>query len=180
LALAANAAKAKKMPRRSSERSRASFSTPFQLRPGKPGFVLNNALASQATKSCHDPPTGQKPDLSRRSPQGEAGRPGKPTPLVHFPTQSRPRHHERWHPMHTFHYVYVLVSESNSARHYTGITKNLDKRLLSHNTGKVAHSSRFRPWRIETAIAFRSREKARIFEVFLKSHSGRVFARKHL
>ncbi len=82
--------------------------------------------------------------------------------------------------MHALHYVYILVSESNSARHYTGITKDLDKRLHSHNTGKVSHSSRFRPWRIETAIAFRSQEKARIFEVFLKSHSGRVFARKHL
>ena len=32
---------------------------------------------------------------------------------------------------------------------------------------------------IETAIAFRSKEKASAFEKYLKSHSGRAFAKKH-
>ena len=79
-----------------------------------------------------------------------------------------------------FYYVYILVSESDNTRHYTGLTQNLEKRLQAHNAGQVPHTAKFRPWRIENAIAFRSREKAAAFEKYLKSHSGRAFAAKHL
>jgi len=56
----------------------------------------------------------------------------------------------------------------------------LEARLKSHNQGNNPHTSKYRPWQIETAIAFRSREKAVAFEKYLKSHSGRAFASKHL
>jgi predicted GIY-YIG superfamily endonuclease len=79
----------------------------------------------------------------------------------------------------TFHYVYILVSESDESRHYTGLTEDLETRLKAHNAGQVPHTAKYRPWRIETAIAFRSREKAAAFEKYLKSHSGRAFASKH-
>jgi putative endonuclease len=79
-----------------------------------------------------------------------------------------------------FHYVYILISESDPSRHYTGITQDLENRLKAHNNGQVPHTAKFRPWRIETALAFRSREKAAEFEKYLKSHSGRAFAAKHL
>jgi len=35
------------------------------------------------------------------------------------------------------------------------------------------------PWRIENAFAFRSEEKAAALESYLKTHSGRAFAKKH-
>ena len=79
----------------------------------------------------------------------------------------------------TFHYVYILVSESDESRHYTGLTDDLEARLKAHNAGQVPHTAKYRLWRIETAIAFRSREKAAAFEKYLKSHSGRAFASKH-
>lgn len=82
--------------------------------------------------------------------------------------------------MNKFYYVYILVSEGDESRHYTGLTGNPKARLKEHNTGKVPHTSKYRPWRIETAIAFRSLEKATEFEKYLKSHSGRAFAKKHL
>jgi predicted GIY-YIG superfamily endonuclease len=78
-----------------------------------------------------------------------------------------------------FHYVYILVSESDNNRHYTGLTQDLATRLQTHNSGQVSHTSEHRPWKIETAIAFRSRKKAAEFEKYLKSHSGRAFAAKH-
>ncbi len=81
--------------------------------------------------------------------------------------------------MNAFHYVYILVSETGPLRHYTGFTQDLEERLLAHNNGKVPHTARCRPWRIETAVAFRSKEKAITFEKYLKSHSGRAFASKH-
>jgi predicted GIY-YIG superfamily endonuclease len=78
-----------------------------------------------------------------------------------------------------FHYVYILKSKSDQTRHYTGLTQNLETRLSAHNCGQVHHTAKYRPWEIETAVAFRSRDKAAAFEKYLKSHSGRAFAAKH-
>jgi len=77
-----------------------------------------------------------------------------------------------------FYYVYTLVCESDEAKHYTGLTQDLENRLQAHNSGQVSHTAKFRPWRIETAVAFRSKSKAAEFEKYLKSHSGRAFAAK--
>ena len=76
-------------------------------------------------------------------------------------------------------YVYVLVSEADEAIHYTGTTQELQARLTKHNQGSCAHTSKHRPWRIQTAIAFDSEAKARAFEKYLKTGSGREFARRH-
>ena len=78
-----------------------------------------------------------------------------------------------------FTYVYILVSQRDPDRHYTGCTSNLDARLRMHNEGGVLHTAKFRPWRLETAIAFQSKLKARAFEAYLKSGSVREFARRH-
>jgi putative endonuclease len=78
-----------------------------------------------------------------------------------------------------FNYVYILVSRSHPDRHYTGCTTDLAERLAAHNTGRCPHTSKFVPWQIETAIAFRCPEKAAAFERYLKSGSGRAFATKH-
>lgn len=80
---------------------------------------------------------------------------------------------------HNFFYIYMLVSQSQPDRHYTGLTDDLLIRLAGHNSGKCSHTSKYMPWRVETAIAFRSREKAAAFEKYLKSASGRAFASKH-
>jgi putative endonuclease len=82
--------------------------------------------------------------------------------------------------MKDFFYVYILVSQAEETIHYTGITRNLEQRLLEHNRGTCPHTSQHRPWRIETAVAFKSERKARAFEKYLKSGSGREFARRHL
>ena len=81
--------------------------------------------------------------------------------------------------MATFHYVYILKSESRPDRHYTGRTSSLSKRLHAHNSGQLRSTAKNRPWRIELAIAFRTIEKAALFERYLKSHSGRAFASRH-
>ena len=81
--------------------------------------------------------------------------------------------------MGEFHYVYVLVSEQERSVHYTGVTDDLHMRLKKHNEGGCPHTAKHRPWRIETAIAFRSREKASAFEAYLKTGSGREFSRRH-
>ena len=79
----------------------------------------------------------------------------------------------------TFYCVYVLTDIATGIRHYVGFTQNLSERLDKHNTGDVPHTSKFRPWRIQTAVAFDSKEKAAKFESYLKSGSGREFAKRH-
>lgn len=81
--------------------------------------------------------------------------------------------------MKNFFYVYVLISKKDETLHYAGITQNLEARLRKHNAGLCPHTSKHKPWKIETAVAFRSLTKARAFESYLKSGSGREFARRH-
>jgi predicted GIY-YIG superfamily endonuclease len=76
-------------------------------------------------------------------------------------------------------YVNVLQCEADETRHYTGATEDLRARLADHNSGKVPHTAKFKPWRLQTYIAFGDKERAYAFERYLKSHSGRAFATKH-
>ena len=78
-----------------------------------------------------------------------------------------------------FIYVYILVSEIDIERHYSGRTLNLANRLQEHNRGHCPHTAKHKPWRIETAIAFSCQAKALAFEKYLKTGSGREFARRH-
>ncbi|HAF02255.1 MAG TPA: excinuclease ABC subunit C [Spartobacteria bacterium] len=81
--------------------------------------------------------------------------------------------------MRNFFYVYILVSDGDETIHYTGITRDLTVRLKEHNQGACIHTRKYRPWSIETSVAFRSESKAKAFERYLKSGSGREFARRH-
>ena len=79
-----------------------------------------------------------------------------------------------------FTYVYILQSEVDSRRFYTGSTDDLRSRLKRHNQGKVLHTSKWKPWRIKTYIALADSTRAAKLERYLKSHSGRAFVKKHL
>jgi len=79
-----------------------------------------------------------------------------------------------------FYYVYILESEKDSDRFYIGFTEDFQARLKSHNEGSNTYTSKYKPWRIKTAIAFTDRQKALDFEAYLKSPSSRSFAKKGL
>jgi predicted GIY-YIG superfamily endonuclease len=81
--------------------------------------------------------------------------------------------------MPRFFYVYELVSQRDDTIRYRGITRDLKARIRKHNAGGCAHTSKYRPWYIEVAVAFRSENKARAFENYLKTGSGREFSRRH-
>jgi putative endonuclease len=74
-------------------------------------------------------------------------------------------------------YVYILQSD-DSEHFYVGITDDLRTRLGKHNAGEVSHTSKFKPWRIKTYVAFHDEAQAFQFERYLKSPSGRAFAKK--
>lgn len=77
-------------------------------------------------------------------------------------------------------YVYILRSQSHSEQEYTGASENLRQRLEDHNAGKSKHTTKFRPWRLLWYCAFPEKISALAFEAYLKSHSGRAFAKKRL
>jgi predicted GIY-YIG superfamily endonuclease len=77
-------------------------------------------------------------------------------------------------------YVYILQSETDPERFYTGLTDDLRARLQKHNAGAVSHTAKFGPWRIKTYIALADPSQAVAFERYLKSPSGRAFAKKRL
>ena len=76
-------------------------------------------------------------------------------------------------------YVYLLVSEDGQ-HHYTGITSDLKSRLAKHNGREVPHTSKYAPWVLKTYVAFSDEEQAQAFERYLKTASGRAFAKKRL
>ncbi len=78
------------------------------------------------------------------------------------------------------HYVYIIQSISHPHRFYTGATKDLKRRLSEHNRHDGEYSSRYKPWMIKTYLAFQSKEQAIAFEKYLKTPSGRSFAKKRL
>ena len=82
--------------------------------------------------------------------------------------------------MEGFHYVYTLESLSHPGQTYTGQTNDLKQRLETHNAGRVPHTSKFIPWQVRSATAFRDRDRALEFERYLKSGSGRAFLKRHL
>jgi predicted GIY-YIG superfamily endonuclease len=77
-------------------------------------------------------------------------------------------------------YVYILESESFPGRYYTGFTRDLKNRLKTHNDAQVTHTSKYCPWKLKNAFLFCDELKARRFERYLKSGSGRAFASRHL
>jgi putative endonuclease len=77
-------------------------------------------------------------------------------------------------------YVYLLESINSPEQVYVGLTDDLPARLDAHNAGQSPHTAKFKPWRLVTYIAFSDEAKAVAFERYVKSSSGRAFAKKRL
>jgi predicted GIY-YIG superfamily endonuclease len=77
-------------------------------------------------------------------------------------------------------YVYILRSVTFPGQVYTGASANLKKRFADHNAGKSPHTAKYKPWQLVWYSAFPDKFRALEFENYLKSHSGRAFAKKRL
>jgi putative endonuclease len=76
-------------------------------------------------------------------------------------------------------FVYVLRSATDPSRHYVGRTANVDQRLDWHNAGPCGYSLQHRPWTVLVSMEFPDESSAARFEKYLKSGSGRAFAKRH-
>jgi putative endonuclease len=77
-------------------------------------------------------------------------------------------------------YVYIIRSINFPEQEYIGATADLKRRLPEHNAGKSTHTAKFKPWELVWYCAFPDKYKVLAFEKYLKSHSGRAFAKKRL
>ena len=78
------------------------------------------------------------------------------------------------------HVVYILRSVPEPKRPYIGLTHDVDARVAAHNAGRCAHTARYRPWDLVVAIMLADEPTAIRFERYLKSGSGRAFAKRHV
>jgi putative endonuclease len=76
-------------------------------------------------------------------------------------------------------FVYILRSQTDPARHYVGITSDVDERLEWHNAGPTGFTLDHRPWSLVVTMEFRNEGEAVRFEKYLKSGSGRAFTKRH-
>ena len=75
-------------------------------------------------------------------------------------------------------YVYLIESIQFPDIKYAGFTKNLNQRLKTNDSGGSVHTKRYRPWKLVAYFVFADEKKAILFEKYLKSQSGRAFAKK--
>jgi predicted GIY-YIG superfamily endonuclease len=76
-------------------------------------------------------------------------------------------------------FVYIIRSEKQADRYYTGLTSHVKSRLAEHNGGHCRHTAAGTPWQLVVVIAFRDPRRALAFEKYLKSGSGGAFASRH-
>lgn len=76
-------------------------------------------------------------------------------------------------------FVYVLRSDSDPDRRYVGLTSNIAERLEWHNHGPDGQTVHHRPWSLHVLMEFAEEQTAVRFEKYLKSGSGRAFAKRH-
>jgi putative endonuclease len=76
-------------------------------------------------------------------------------------------------------FVYILSSASDRRRHYVGVTGDPERRFGWHDFGPCGHAADHRPRSAVGVIEFQTEQQAVRFEKYLKSRSGRVFARRH-
>lgn len=76
-------------------------------------------------------------------------------------------------------YVYILQSSKSGILYY-GYTKDLKRRVQAHNSGKTQSTKGHMPWEIVWYSVFRDKERAKDFELYIKSGSGKALAYKRL
>lgn len=75
--------------------------------------------------------------------------------------------------------VYIIRSDWDPSKYYTGITNDVQERLYWHNNSSRGHTLDNRPWSLVVTIEFGTEKAAVRFEKYLKGGSGRAFAKRH-
>jgi putative endonuclease len=73
--------------------------------------------------------------------------------------------------------VYIINSKIRDWT-YVGITKNLEKRLIAHNNGKVLSTKSYRPLELKYYEQVEDYKSARKLEKYYKSNAGKEYLKR--
>jgi putative endonuclease len=76
-------------------------------------------------------------------------------------------------------FVYLLKNADQNPDFYVGLTSDVKARLADHNAGRCPHTASRQPWQLHIVMEFSDQRTAVCFERYLKSGSGRSFAKRH-
>ncbi len=77
-------------------------------------------------------------------------------------------------------YVYVIKSKTKQDKFYTWFSENLKQRIDEHNSWKLKHTCKNKPWELVFYGCFVSKKLALDFEKYLKSGSWVGFRNRRL
>ena len=149
----------------------------------QPGSALRSGRRSREFESLHPDQSSLAAQQERRLPRRSETKAGGFINIFSYFSasyDSARQFNKKNNMKRQFYYVYILKSKNFHDCYYTGFTENIETRLLHHNSGGDSHTRKYHPWKIKTAIAFTDREQAVSFERYLKTSSGRAFAKKRL
>ncbi len=73
-------------------------------------------------------------------------------------------------------YVYIIKSEEGLI--YTGITKDITRRILEHNERKSTWTKRGSNWKLVHSESYPSVKQARVREKYFKNNSGKEWLKR--
>lgn len=73
--------------------------------------------------------------------------------------------------------VYIIKSKIKDWT-YVGITKNLEKRIIAHNNGKVLSTRKYKPLELKYFEKVEDYKSARKLEKYYKSNAGKEYLRR--
>jgi putative endonuclease len=76
-------------------------------------------------------------------------------------------------------FVYLLRSTQHPDQHYVGMTFDPTHRLAARDDNHSSGTAAGHAWRLVVMIEFDDARRARAFERYLKSTSGREFSNNH-
>ena len=188
--------------RRRTSKYRYPLRSAFRLGEPGEGYSAVAGGAAKANLSSWDPTPGQshnplsvfsaelRPPKTSRGYQILRSFDSPPVQELRTPRFAKTRQLEIWaisagdelassRTMTTKRFVYVLKTDAGAPRYYVGVTSNVGQRLVWHNDGHCTHTAKHGPWRIHVVVEFSDEVHATRFEQYLKSGSGRAFAKRH-
>ena len=75
-------------------------------------------------------------------------------------------------------FIVYLLKSNIAKKSYVGLTNNIERRIIEHNSGKHFYTKRYLPWEVIYKEEFDNFKDARKREKFFKSTSGGRFLKK--
>jgi putative endonuclease len=80
--------------------------------------------------------------------------------------------------LYRYYMWYVYFLELSNGFIYVGSTRDLKRRVASHENGDVESTKPYRPMKLKSYVAVENESKARELERYFKSGSGKAVAMK--